>query len=342
MPAGFYGNCRKNDRICDLVETQQLLTLCLIEARTRPTECFRHDVLGIRKPPHPSMVRVDPHFSSRNALSVMMTRIRSPAAMQNPHSIKLLIVDKEPSVRFELTELCRGVADLQVLGEAESGRAAIDAAENLAPDLLLIDVALPDMSGFDVLRNLGNDAGRLGIMTSHQPDFAEQAIAEGAVDYLIKPVNPDRFAHAIARVRQRYSLEELAEFQLKRQMLRLLGRQPKFLVGESRHRLYPLDIEKIDYIEADGNYVTIRTGDAEYISRNSIKRLASELADFGFVRIDRSILLNIRAVHFAEPIGHGALAFTLCSGTCLHSSKTYRETILRILPWHHCRGGSVF
>jgi two-component system LytT family response regulator len=278
----------------------------------------------------------------------MMTRIRSPGdapmstAMQNPHSIKLLIVDKEPSVRFELTELCRGVADLQVLGEAESGRAAIHAAESLAPDLLLIDVALPDMSGFDVLRNLGNDAGRFGIMTSHQPDFAEQAIAEGAVDYLIKPVNPDRFADAIARVRQRHSFEQLAEFQLKQQMLRLLGRQPKFLVGERQHRLYPLDIEKIDYIEADGNYVTIRTGDAEYISRNSIKRLASELADFGFVRIDRSILLNIRAVHFAEPIGHGALAFTLASGTCLHSSKTYRETILRILPWHHCRGGSDF
>jgi two-component system, LytTR family, response regulator len=270
----------------------------------------------------------------------MMTRIRSPG--DEPHSIRLLIVDKEPSVRFELTELCRGVADLQVLGEAESGRAAIDAAESLAPDLLFIDVALPDMSGFDVLRNLGNDAGRFGIMTSHQPDFAEQAIAEGAVDYLIKPVNPNRFAHAIARVRQRCSLEELADFQLKRQLLRLLGRQPKFLVGERQHRLYPLDVEKIDYIEADGNYVTIRTGDAEYISRNSIKRLASELADFGFVRIDRSILLNIRAVHFAEPIGHGALAFTLCSGTCLHSSKTYRETILRILPWHHCRGGSDF
>ena len=121
---------------------------------------------------------------------------------------------------------------------------------------------------------------------------------------------------------------------------RLLERRPKILVGERQHRLYPLDIDKIDYIEADGNYVTIRAGDAEYISRDSIKRLSTDLADFGFVRIDRSILLNIRAVHFAEPIGHGTLAFTLNSGACLHSSKTYRETILRILPWHHCRVGA--
>lgn len=260
--------------------------------------------------------------------------------LQSPHSMKLLIVDKEPSVRSEFTELCRRVTDLQVLGEAESGRAAIDAAESLAPDLMLIEVALPDMSGFDVLRHFGACTGRLGIMTSHQPDFAERAIAEGAVDYLIKPVSADRFGNAIERARQRYVLEEAAESQLTRQILRLLGRRPKLLVGERQHRLYPLDIEKIDYIEADGNYVTIRVGDAEYISRDSIKRLSAELADFGFVRIDRSVLLNIRAVEFAEPVGHGTLAFTLSSGACLHSSKTYRDAILSVLPWHHCRAGA--
>ena len=88
--------------------------------------------------------------------------------MQNPYSIKLLIVDKEPSVRFELTELCRGVADLQVLGEAESGRAAIDAAESLAPDLLLIDVALPDMSGFDVIDCLDIERVKPMLALTHQ------------------------------------------------------------------------------------------------------------------------------------------------------------------------------
>ena len=112
------------------------------------------------------------------------------------------------------------------------------------------------------------------------------------------------------------------------------------LVGERQHRLYPLDIEKIDYIEADGNYVTIRVGNAEYISRDSIKRLTADLAAFGFVRIDRSILLNIRAVEFAEPMGHGVLSFTSTSGACLYSSKTYRDAILSVLPWHHCRAGA--
>jgi DNA-binding LytR/AlgR family response regulator len=256
------------------------------------------------------------------------------------HCMKLLIVDKEPAVRSQFAELCRRVTDLRVVGEAESGRTAIDAAESLAPDLVLIEVTLPDMSGFDVLRHVGGSAGGLGIMTSHQPDFAERAIAEGAVDYLRKPVSTGRFVQAIERVRQRYVLEATAAGLLTRQLLQLLGRRPKLLVGQRNHRLYPLDIEKIDYIEADGNYVTIRMAHSEYISRDSIKRLSIDLAAFGFVRIDRSVLLNIRAVQFAEPAGHGTLAFTLCSGVCLHSSRAYREAILRILPWHHCRTGT--
>ena len=259
-------------------------------------------------------------------------------AAQSPRPMTLLIVDKEPLVRREFAQFCLRFTDVHVIGEAESGGAAVDAAQSLSPDLMLIDVALPDMSGFDVLRYAGNSRS-LGIMTSREPDFAERALAEGAVDYLIKPVSADRFERAIGRVRQRCILEETAQARLTLGILGLLGRRPKILVGERQHRLYPLDVENIDYIEADGNYVTIRMGDAEYISRNSIKRLAAELAAFGFVRIDRSILLNIRAVEFAEPVGHGTLAFTLSSGTCLHSSKTYRDAILSILPWHHCRAG---
>jgi two-component system LytT family response regulator len=259
--------------------------------------------------------------------------------MTAPRSLGLLIVDEEPAARRALIQLCRQTTDLHIMGEAGSGGAAIDAALDLAPDVMLIDVALPDMSGFDVLRLAGNSVRPLGITTSRQSECAERAIAEGAVDHLVKPVSADRFEHAIRRVRQRCGEREAAESQLTRQMLRLLRRPPELLVGERQQRLYPLDIEKIDYIEADGNYVTMHVGNVEYISRDSIKRLATDLTDFGFVRIGRSILLNIRAVHFAVRVGHGTLAFTLSSGVCLHSSKTYRDTIVRMLPWHHCRVG---
>lgn len=107
---------------------------------------------------------------------------------------------------------------------------------------------------------------------------------------------------------------------------------PTLLVGEREHRLYPLNPEKIDYIQADGNYVSIRSANVAYIRRDSIKRLAGELAHFGFIRIERSLLVNVRAVLYAETVGRGRFAFTLASGACLHSGATYRDGILRALP----------
>jgi two-component system LytT family response regulator len=106
----------------------------------------------------------------------------------------------------------------------------------------------------------------------------------------------------------------------------------KLVIGVREHRLYPLNAEAIDYIESDGNYVTIRAGNSKYISRDTIKRLSAELADFGFVRIERSLLVNIRAVLHVESVGRGTFAFTLSSGSCLHSSASYRDAILDVLP----------
>jgi two-component system LytT family response regulator len=107
---------------------------------------------------------------------------------------------------------------------------------------------------------------------------------------------------------------------------------PTLLVGERERRLYPLDAEKVDYIESDGNYVSIRSGNAAYISRDTIKRLAAELAHLGFIRIERSLLVNIRSVLYAETVGRGRFAFTLSSGACLQSSSSYRDVILQALP----------
>ena len=107
---------------------------------------------------------------------------------------------------------------------------------------------------------------------------------------------------------------------------------PTLLVGERERRLYPLNPEKIDYIESDRNYVSIHSGNATYISRDSIKRLEGELALLGFIRIERSLLVNIRSVMYAEPVGRGRFSFTLSCGACLQSTSGYREAILRALP----------
>lgn len=253
--------------------------------------------------------------------------------------LKFLVVDHEAGVRSTLIRLCERSNDIDVIGEAESGLAAIDAAAKLCPDVMLLDVELPDMTGFEVLRAMPAQAKPLGILVTTRAEYAVTAFAEGAVDYLVKPVNADRFDKAMDRVRQRFERDaiwinpgHLVRDPSTDVQMGVQGVRPRLLVGERQHRFYPLNPATIDYIEADGNYVTMRAGNVEYISRNSIKRLAAELADFGFVRIERSLLMNTRAVLYAELAGHGAYAFTLISGACLHSSATYRDAILRVLP----------
>ena len=249
------------------------------------------------------------------------------------HSIaplKLLIVEDEPAARSALLRLCERNGDVQVIGEAESGTAAIDAAERLCPDVMLLDVELPDMTGFDVLRAAQD--GPLGIMVTAHAGHAVSAYAAGALDYLLTPVSTERFAESMERARQRCAQSGAWHGQPRTNGDSVQGSMFKRLMGERQHRLYPLDAETIDYIEAEGNYVTIRAGTASYISRDSIKRLANVLAEHGFIRIERSLLVNIRAVLYVESAGRGAFAFTLSCGSCLHSSASYREAILRVLP----------
>jgi hypothetical protein len=108
--------------------------------------------------------------------------------------------------------------------------------------------------------------------------------------------------------------------------------RPLILVGERERRLYPLAPEQIDYIESDGNYVKYYLAGTRYIARESIRRLETLLAPIGFMRIERSLLLNVRAIAYVQPIGRGSFAFTLTSGTRLQSGAAYREGILAALP----------
>jgi two-component system LytT family response regulator len=249
--------------------------------------------------------------------------------------VKVLIVEDHAHARASLIGLCECRGDIQVVGEAACGKAAIEAADTLNPEIVLLDAELPDMSGFDLLRAVAADTCPLGIMVSSCADHATRAFEEGAFDYLVMPVAAERFDRALTRARYRlkYAASGIGRFSSDSSELgRAPSAPPRYLVGERQRRLYPLDPKSIDYIEADGNYVTLRAGKVEYLSRDSIKRLSMQLADLGFIRIARSLLVNAAAVLYAEVAGHGTFALTLASGVCLHSSAAYRDSILRIIP----------
>jgi len=251
--------------------------------------------------------------------------------------MNLLIVDDEPAARVGLKKLCERSPDTHVVGEAGTGARALEAVESLRPDLMLLDADLPDMSGFEVLRALRRRQQRRTILLTPNAHDVPGVFAAGALDYLLKPVNEEAFSVSILRARARTVLRPAGDLRPHAGKLGAVPRvnvsgRPLFLVGEREHRLYPLDPFEIDYVQSAGNYVTYHLGGVDYIARESIKRLDALLAPVGFVRIERSLLLNVRAIAYAQPIGHGTFVFTLATGARLHSGHAYRDTILAALP----------
>lgn len=234
--------------------------------------------------------------------------------------MRVVIVDDEPLARSRLVHLCQEQADLQVVAQAASGADAIEAIKAHQPDLVLLDVELQDMSGFDVLRSLQSTDGPLAIMVTAHPEHAMEAFDSNAVHYLSKPVDGHRLGNAIGRARSRLSLDRSGPAAAPGSL--------RQITGEKAHRLYFIDVETIDYVESDANYVTLHVGDERYLARNTIKHLAGALAPASFVRIERSVLLNLRRVAFAERLDRGAFVFTLRNGQRLVSSSTYRKGIL--------------
>jgi two-component system LytT family response regulator len=234
--------------------------------------------------------------------------------------VRIVIVGDEPLARSRLVHLCQEQADLQVVAQAASGADAIEAIKAHQPDLVLLDVELQDMSGFDVLRSLQSTDGPLAILVTAHPEHAMQALDSDAVDYLTKPVDGHRLGSAIGRARNRLSLDRSGSTGGLSSL--------RQITGEKAHRLYFIDVETIDYVESDANYVALHIGDDRYRARNTIKHLAGVLAPAGFVRIERSVLLNLRRVAFAERLDRGAFVFTLRNGHRLVSSSTYRKGIL--------------
>ena len=252
--------------------------------------------------------------------------------------MNLLIVDDEQAARTGLVRLCERAADLHVVGEAETGAKAIQAAGSLRPDLVLLDSELPDMSGFDVLRSFRPREQRRTILVTGNRQEVSTAFAAGAVDYLVKPVEERAFTATISRARARLRRCARIECEPLDNTVALVPgpelehARPLFLVGERERRLYPLQPAQVDYIESAGNYVKYHRANTDYIARESIKRLDVLLGPLGFLRIERSLLLNMHAIAYAQPLSRGSFCFTLYCGARLRSGHAYRDDILAALP----------
>jgi DNA-binding LytR/AlgR family response regulator len=242
----------------------------------------------------------------------------------------LLLVEPDAAARAHMVDLCaRTGGAAQVIAEVHLGAEAFQVAEALRPDIICVASSLSDMTGLEAVRALRARYRRRAVLVLAKLQERSDALAAGVLDYLMRPIEVEAFETALLRARVRFGARKLST----RPRSELDCVQPPFiLIAEREHRLYPVEPKRIDYVESAGNYVKFYVDKCEYIARETIKRLEVVLAGAGFVRIERTLLINILAISYVETVGQGAFAFTLTNGTRLHSGPGYRETILRALP----------
>ena len=245
--------------------------------------------------------------------------------------IKVLVADDEPLARERLTALLAQEPDMEVVGEARDGEEAITAIHDDSPDLVFLDVQMPQMNGFDVIEAVGTDKMPLVIFVTAYDQHALKAFQVRALDYLLKPFDRERFKDALSRARKQLEREESGD--LGKRLLALVKDlrrdQPKSdrLVVKSGGRLFFLRTDEIDWVEAAGNYVRLHVGPASHLLRETMNAIEGRLDPEKFFRIHRSRIVNMERIQELQPWLNGEYAVLLRTGTRLTLSRGYREKL---------------
>jgi two-component system LytT family response regulator len=245
--------------------------------------------------------------------------------------IKVLVADDEPLARERLTGLLSQEPDIEVVGQARDGEEAITAIHDDTPDLVFLDVQMPQMNGFEVIEAVGTDKMPLVIFVTAYDQHALKAFQVRALDYLLKPFDRERFKDALQRARKQLEREENGD--LGRRLLALVKDlrrdQPKSdrLVVKSGGRLFFLRTDEIDWVEAAGNYVRLHVGPGSHLLRETMNAIEGRLDPEKFFRIHRSRIVNMERIQELQPWLNGEYAVLLRTGTRLTLSRGYREKL---------------
>ncbi|MGI9105016.1 MAG: LytR/AlgR family response regulator transcription factor [Pyrinomonadaceae bacterium] len=246
--------------------------------------------------------------------------------------IRALVVDDEPLARERIKRFLTGERDLELVGECADGREAVAAIQTLQPDLVFLDIQIPELDGFGVLEAVGISEMPAVIFVTAYDRYALQAFDVNALDYLLKPYNRERFRKAVERARAQ--LSNGAKGELNERLLSLLEnlqteqRHLERLMIKSSGRVFFLRTAEIDWIEAEGNYLRLHVGKEAHLLRETMNRLASKLDPDKFLRIHRSTLVNIERIKELQPLFSGDYVVILRDGKQLTLSRSYRDKML--------------
>ena len=250
---------------------------------------------------------------------------------RNPTVIRTLIVDDQLIAREALRRLLKNEPDVEIIGLPASGQEAVEAITNLAPDLVFLDVQMPDLDGFGVLAAIDLRPMPIIIFVTANDDFAVRAFEVHALDYLLKPVSHDRFQTALGRARARLQSQKTDE--LNRGLAALLHdlksapRTSERLAVKSDGRVLFLRLEDLDWVEAADNYVSLHVGPESHLLRETMAALEKKLPPDRFLRISRSVIVNIEQIKELHPMFHGEYTVILRGGARLTLTRSYRDKL---------------
>jgi len=235
---------------------------------------------------------------------------------ERSRSIRAMVVDDEALARRNLTLLLSKDPDIGSVVECRSGLEAIEEIRRSGPDLVFLDVQMPECDGFDVLELLGADLPETVIFVTAYDAYALRAFEAGALDYLLKPFDDARFSRALARAKEKF-----ARYAPKQR--RSLSRIPV----KSRSQTLFLNVSDIDWIEAASYYACLHVGEATHILRRTLQELEQDLDEQTFVRIHRSTIVNLDRVRGVELQDGGEYEVVLESAARLRLSRRYRKRL---------------
>ena len=242
--------------------------------------------------------------------------------------IKALIVDDEPLARDRIREMLKEHPEVEVVGEARNGEEAIDSVTNHNPDLVFLDVQMPDLDGFDVLQNLKAEQIPLVIFVTAYDHHALRAFDVHAVDYLTKPFDRKRFAEAIdhAKVFMKGAKEpDTARILSMLQEIRAGARYLERFAIKNGETVFFVRAEDVDAIEAQGNYVRLSLAGSSHLLRDTLNNIESQINPRMFVRIHRRTIVNIDRVKEVQTWARGEYRVVLVTGAHYTLSRGYRQ-----------------
>ena|SRR5215203_4452441 len=248
--------------------------------------------------------------------------------------INTLIVDDEPLARDRVKRFLRDENDIKVIGECGNGKEAISAIREKRPELVFLDIQMPEKNGFEVVKALDQKSLPAVIFVTAYDQYALQAFDVHALDYLLKPFNRDRLHKAVAHARDQIATKRIGNLDERlSSLIADLRSEKKYLerlVVKSVGRVFFLKVDEIDWIEAAGNYVKLHSSRDAHMIRETMNGIEAKLDPDKFLRIHRSTVVNIDRIKELHPMFSGDYAVILRNGTELALSRNYRERLLEL------------